>query len=208
MLRSRMELPVPDIQLAFRGIAQDARPWLPGAGPDWDDAFIFLPTLLHPESRGTVAIDSADPARPARIQPNFLSTPGDLKALCAGIRATREVVRQPPLEAFRGDELYPGAKVTSDHELIAYLRATASTLHHPAGTCRMGSDELAVVDPELRVRGIERLRVVDASVMPDLVSGNINACVLMIAERASHLIRGSRCMEPEPRRAGSESESK
>ncbi len=190
LLKTRAELAVPDIQLGVRGIARDARPWWPLLGPDWHDAFYFLVVLLHPESRGTIELASADARRPARIRANYLSAPGDAQTLAAGMRIAREVIGQSALDPYRGDEIVPGPKVVGDAGFHDYIRSVASTLHHAAGTCRMGRDDMAVVDPELKVRGIERLRVVDASVMPDLVSGNINACVLMIAERASDLIRG------------------
>ena len=139
-------------------------------GPDWDDAFFLLAVVLHPERRGTVELASADARQPVRM--------------------AREVIRQSALDPFRGDEFLPGPKVVGDADMHAYIRSVASTLRHACATCSMGRDDMAVVDPELKVRGIERLRVVDASVMPDLVSGNINACVLMIAERAADLIRG------------------
>ena len=105
------------------------------------------------------------------------------------MRIAREVLGQPSMQAFRAEEVAPGAARASDEEILAYIRATALTAHHPMGTCRMGADEMAVVDPELRVRGVEKLRVIDASVMPDLVCGNINACVLMIAERGAELVQ-------------------
>ena len=190
LLKTRAGLAVPDLQLGVRGIARDARPWWPLLGPDWNDAFFLMTVLLHPESRGTVELASADPRRPVRIRANYLSAPGDMQTLAAGMRMAREVIRQSALDPFRGDEFLPGPKVVGDADIHAYIRLVASTLHHACGTCRMGRDDMAVVDSELKVRGIERLRVVDASVMPDLVSGNINACVLMIAERASDLIRG------------------
>ena len=190
LVRTRAGLAVPDIQLGLRGIARDARPWWPVRGPDWDDAFFLLVVLLHPESRGAIELASADARQPARICANYLSAPADMQAITAGMRMAREVIRQSALDAFRGEEIVPGAKVVSDADIHAHIRSVASTLHHASGTCRMGHDDMAVVDPGLKVRGIERLRAVDASVMPDLVSGNINACVLMIAERASDLIRG------------------
>ena len=190
LLRTRAGLAVPDLQLGVRGIARDARPWWPLLGPDWNDAFFLMTVLLHPQSRGTVELASADARQPVRIRANYLSAPGDMQTLAAGMRMAREVIRQSALDPFRGAEFLPGPKVVGDADIHAYIRSVASTLHHACGTCRMGRDDMAVVDSELKVRGIERLRVVDASVMPDLVSGNINACVLMIAERASDLIRG------------------
>ena len=188
--RTRPDCKVPDIQLGFRSLGVNARPWWPGFGPGWRDDFSLLVALLHPESRGRVGLASADPRRPVRIFTNFLSAPADADTLLRGIRLAREIARQPPLDPFRGEEILPGAAAQSDAELLAYVRSAASTFHHASGTCRIGNDEMAVVDAQLRVRGCERLRVVDASVMPDLVSGNTNACALMIAERASDLIRG------------------
>ena len=190
LLRTRADAAVPDIQLGVRGIAREARPWWPLLGPDWHDAFYLLVVLLHPESRGSIELDSADARQPVRIRANYLSAPDDARTLAAGMRIAREVIGQSALDPFRGEETVPGPQVVAEADIHAYIGSVASTLHHAAGTCRMGGDDMAVVDPELKVRGIERLRVVDASVMPDLVSGNINACVLMIAERASDLIRG------------------
>ena len=190
LLRTRADAAVPDIQLGVRGIAREARPWWPLLGPDWHDAFYLLVVLLHPESRGSIELDSADARQPVRIRANYLSAPDDARTLAAGMRIAREVIGQSALDPFRGEEIVPGPQVVAEADIHAYIGSVASTLHHAAGTCRMGGDDMAVVDSELKVRGIERLRVVDASVMPDLVSGNINACVLMIAERASDLIRG------------------
>ena len=202
MVCSRPGVEVPDIQLCFRGVALDARPWWPLVGPRFQDAFIMLAVLLHPNSRGSVELASSDPRAPARIRVNLLSASGDADTLAEGVRMARRLIAQPALERFRGEELSPGATVQSEAELAGFLRATAATLHHACGTCRMGADDQAVVDCELKVRGCERLRIVDASVMPDLVSGNINACVLMIAERASDLIRGLAPLAAEdPRRS-------
>ena len=190
LLKTRAESAVPDLQLGFRGVARDAQPWWPLLGPGWRDAFFLLVVLLHPQSRGRLELASADPRQPLRIRANYLSVPEDAQTLLAGVRIARDVMRQKALESFRGDEIVPGHKVAGHAALLAYVRSAASTLHHAAGTCRMGVDAKSVVDAELKVRGTDGLRVVDASVMPDLVGGNINACVLMIAERASDLIRG------------------
>jgi 4-pyridoxate dehydrogenase len=190
VIRSRAGLDSPDLQFLFRGAAAHARPWLPGFARGWRDAFSLRAVLLHPKSRGTVSLASADARQRVRIRPGFLSEPGDLATLCEGVRIARNILLQKPLDAYREEEAAPGVHRSSDEDIAAFIRETAMTAHHPAGTCRMGDDELAVVDPQLKVRGIECLRVVDASVMPDLVSGNINACVLAIAERASDLIRG------------------
>ncbi len=190
VIRSRVGLDSPDIQFVFRGAAMEARPWLPGLGRGWRDSFCLRAILLHPESRGSVSLVSADARQKVRIRHRFLSEPGDMSTLREGVRIARAVFRQKPLDAFRAEEFSPGAHRTSDEDLAVFIRETGVPMHHPACTCRMGEDEFAVVDPQLKVRGIERLRVVDASVMPDVVSGNINACVLAIAERASDLIRG------------------
>ena len=128
-----------------------------------------------------------------RIYQNFLAVEDDLKTLRAGIRMAREVGRQSPLAPFVASEVTP---LNTDTEIDAYIRATGITVHHPAGTCRMGADDDSVVDPELRVRGVEALRVVDASVFPDLVGGNINAPVIMIAEKAADMIRGRPALPP------------
>ncbi len=153
--------------------------------------------MLHPDSRGAVRLRSADPADPPRIIGNFLSAPSDLPRLREGFRLAREVAAQAPLAPWRGVETSPGAAVNSDAEVDAWIRATAITAHHPCGTCAMGIGPDSVLDPQLRVRGLERLRVVDASAMPDLVSAHINACVLMMAEKAADMIRG-RSTPPPP----------
>ena len=124
------------------------------------------------------------------IRYNFFSAPNDLPAVVKGFKLARALVHQKALDPYRGSELNPGERVESDAEIEAWLRSTVITAHHPCGTCPMGSTPDPVLDPELRVRGVERLRVVDASAMPDLVSAHINACVLMMAEKASDLIRG------------------
>jgi 4-pyridoxate dehydrogenase len=181
---------VPDIEFMFRGVPPDARLWFPRVKEPYADGFGIRPALLHPESRGEVLLRSADPREPMRIIYNFLSAPNDLPALREGFRRAREVAYQKALNRFRGEERSPGVQVTTDDQIDEFIRKTAVTAHHPAGTCAMGAGSSAVLDTEMRVRGAERLRVVDASAMPDLVSAHINACVLMMAEKASDLIRG------------------
>ena len=198
VVRTRDGLGSPDIQYLYRGGALDAQPWLPIIGPDWRDSFSLRVVLLHPESRGTLSLASADPRQKIRIQGGFLSAPSDLATLIRGVRVGREVLRQKALDPFRGEETAPGPNRTSEEDIAAFIRQTATTVHHPSCSCKMGVDDSAVVDPELRVHGVDHLRVVDASVMPDLVSGNINACVYVIAERASDLIRGRPPLPPEP----------
>jgi 4-pyridoxate dehydrogenase len=188
-VKTRPELAVPDIEFMFRGAPAETHLWFPVLRPAYVDGYGIRPTLLHPDSRGEILLRSADPRDPPRIVYNFFSAPNDLPRLREGFKRARDVAYQKPMQPFRGIETSPGEKVKSDDEIDAWIRATAITAHHPCGTCVMGIGPDAVTDLELRVRGVERLRVVDASVMPDLVSAHINACVLMIAEKASDLIR-------------------
>jgi 4-pyridoxate dehydrogenase len=178
----------PDIQLMFRAAPFATRPWFPGLRSPVPNGFGCGIVLLHPESRGRALLASADPAAPVRIVANFLAAAEDRRRLHDGIKLAREIIAQPGLASYRGEEVLPGASVQSDEAIEAFMRRTSTTYHHACGTCRMGTGPDAVVDPLLRVHGLEALRVVDASVMPDLTSGNINAAVLMIAERAADLI--------------------
>ena len=190
-LKTAPGIELPDVQLIFRAAPPGARPWFPGWRAAWRDGFGCRPVLLRPESRGAIRLRSADPFAPVRILQNFLATDNDLRTLRAGFRLTREIAAAAPLDRFRGREVSPGPDVRSDAEIDAHARAVGITAHHPCGTCRMGADgDGAVVDGELRVHGIAGLRVVDASVMPDLVGGNINAAVIMIAEKAADIILG------------------
>ncbi|CCE03423.1 choline dehydrogenase, a flavoprotein; alcohol dehydrogenase (fragment) [Bradyrhizobium sp. STM 3809] len=143
---------------------------------------------LRPESRGSLRIRNADPATPPEIRINYLASETDRRANIDGLRILRKILAAPALKPYVSDEAYPGSKIVSDDDILAYCRQTGSTIYHPTSTCRMGTDALAVVDQRLRVRGIDGLRVVDASIMPDLVSGNTNAPVIMIAEKASDMI--------------------
>ncbi|MDB5508684.1 MAG: glucose-methanol-choline oxidoreductase [Hyphomicrobiales bacterium] len=195
-VKTRDGLDVPDIEFMFRGLPTSARLWFPMLRPAYLDGYGIRPTLLHPKSRGEVLLRSDDPSQPMRIRYNFFSNPDDLPALREGFKRGRDVGYQQPLAKFRGEELSPGPKVKTDDEIDAFIRRTAITAHHPAGTCKMGEDESSVVDTHLRVHGIENLRVVDASAMPDMVGAHINACVIMMAEKASDLIRGRRLAEP------------
>ncbi len=191
-VKSRPDVELPDIQFLFRAVPGGAGPWLPPFKPEFADGFALRAVMLRPESRGHIALASADPAAPVRIHQNFLATEADRRTIRDGLKLVRRLCNTPPLSDFAAGELAPGDSVQSDSHLDAYIRATAATAHHPLGTCKMGraSDPMAVVDPELRLYGVAGLRVVDASVMPDLVGGNINAPVIMIAEKAADLIRG------------------
>lgn len=191
-LKSRSEAPLPDIQFLFTAAPLGAWPYFAPFKQPFTDGFACRIVMLHPESRGRVTLRSAKPTEAPRIHQNFLSTDADWRALRAGVQMARQVAAQPQMQRFIDREIAPGSDKSSDAEIDAHIRATSITVHHPLGTCRMGpeSDPLAVVDPQLRVKGVEALRVVDASVMPDLPSGNINAAVVMIAEKAADLIRG------------------
>ncbi|GAC1631794.1 MAG: FAD-dependent oxidoreductase [Nevskia sp.] len=151
-------------------------------------AYTVMTCFLRPESRGTVRLASADPLMPPRIDANYLATERDLQALVSGLRKAREVLAQPAFDAHRAEEMEPGVGVQTDAQIRDYIRARSETVYHPVGTCRMGRDAMAVVDPRLSVHGLSGLRVVDASVMPTLIGGNTNAPTTMIAERAADLI--------------------
>lgn len=154
------------------------------------EAFTFLPSLIYPRSRGSVRLRSSDPRDPPSIDPAYFNDDTDLQQLVDGVKLCREMAHAPALKAAAGRELRPGPGVRSDAELRADIRQRVTTLYHPVGTCKMGPDRDpdAVVDAELRVRGVEGLRVVDASIMPEIVGGNTNAPVIMIAEKAAELI--------------------
>jgi choline dehydrogenase-like flavoprotein len=188
-VKTRPELEIPDMQFLFRALPVHGRPYWPLVG-GWEDGFGIRPAVLRPESRGSLKLASADPRAPIRIIQNFLEADNDMRTLRAGFKMLRDVAERSALKRIIDKELAPGPGVKSDAEIDAHLRKTSATVHHPLGTCKMGIDDLSVVDPELKVRGVERLRVVDASVMPDLVGGNINAPVIMIAEKGSDMIRG------------------
>ena len=191
-LKSRPDVALPDVQLILTTAPLGVGPYLPPFTAPFKDGFVSRIVMLRPESRGRVTLASSDPEAAPVIRQNFLSTDADRRTLRAAVRLAQEVGRQAPLKSFIASEIAPGAARGSDAEIDAFIRASAITVHHPLGTCRMGNDESAVVDPELRLRGAEGLRVADASVMPDLVGGNINAAVLMVAEKAADLIRGNK----------------
>jgi choline dehydrogenase-like flavoprotein len=138
---------------------------------------------LRPESRGAITLQSADPATPPALRPHYLATRYDRAMMLECVRLSREIFAQPAFEPYAGEELFPGPDARTDDDLMAFIRRKAESIYHPIGTCKMGVDEMAVVDPQLNVRGIEGLSVVDASVMPTLVSGNTNAPTIMIAEK-------------------------
>jgi choline dehydrogenase len=155
---------------------------LPGHG------YTLHACVLRPRSRGRISLRSSSITEPPRIFANYLSEPGDLAGLIEGVKIARDILAAPAFARYRGRELYPGAGATTDDDLAMAIRAKAETIYHPVGTCRMGSDSQAVVDPELKVNGIRGLRVIDASVMPRLIGGNTNAATIMIAERAADFL--------------------
>jgi choline dehydrogenase len=145
---------------------------------------------MRPTSTGFVKLKSADPRQYPRVLFNYMKTEQDRKEMRAGIRHTREIFAQEAFDPYRGAELTPGPKAVSDADIDAFIRAKAESAYHPSCSCRMGSDEMAVVDGVGRVHGVEGLRVVDASIMPDVVSGNLNAPTIMMAEKLADAIRG------------------
>ena len=184
-VKSREDLETPDVQFHFAHAS-----YQPGKRGRLEDkpGMTVNVCQLRPESRGSIHITSASPDDAPTIRPNFLSEEVDRRALIGGMRIARQLGETDALEKYVDHELYPGEATQSDEEILAFCRKTGATVFHPVGTCKMGSDSEAVVDSNLRVHGIERLRVVDASIMPTLVSGNTNAPTIMIAERASAMI--------------------
>ena len=198
-LKTRPEEAVPDIQLLFfMGATTTAKPYLPPFTRPFENSFSCRIMPLRPIGRGRLTLASADPAQPVRIHQNFFSSQEEWEVMRRGLRLIRELAQQAPLKNFIAGEVSPGSARTSDEDLDAHVRATMGTVHHPIGTCRMGAaaDDRAVVDGELRVIGVEGLRVVDASVMPDLIGGATNAPVIMIAEKAADMIRGRPPLPP------------
>ncbi|MBK19271.1 MAG: dehydrogenase [Rhodospirillaceae bacterium] len=198
-VKSREEEPVPDLQLLFwMGATTTAAPWLPPFKKAFADSFSVRAMPMRPESRGHLSLTSSDPNEAPKIHQAFLETEEEWRVMRAGLRKIRELVGQEPLSAFGGEELIPGADNTSDEAIDAHVRKTMITVHHPIGTCKMGGedDPMAVVDAELRVRGVENLRVIDTSVMPDLIGGATNAPIIMMAEKAADMILGKPPLPP------------
>lgn len=180
----------PDLQFLF-GPVLLSPPGYAGSGP----GFTNLVCLPHPHNIGSVSLRSSDPKDTPMIRLNYLQSKSDVQKLIAGIKLIRQLFQASAFNEFRGEEIAPGADIQSDEALEAYIRDTCSTLWHPVGTCKMGTDPMAVVDPELRVHGVEGLRVVDASIMPTIATGNTNAPTIMIGEKAADLIKASRARQ-------------
>lgn len=186
LIRSDPDTDMPDLQIMFVDVPLRAETL---HGPAIGEGYTLATSLMLPRSRGTIRLASAEPGMPPLIDPNYYADPRDLHTFVAGLRATRKIGRAAALDQWRGQEVLPGPDVSEDGSLRAYLRRNLRTYGHPGGTCRIGTDGLAVVDTELRVRGISGLRVADASVMPSAPSANTNATVYAIAERAANLIQ-------------------
>jgi choline dehydrogenase-like flavoprotein len=184
-VKSDLSLAKPDLQLVFNP-ARRSPSGVVGIG----HGFGLFSVVLRPKSRGSVMLSGAAADAPPIIDPRFFSDPADMDVLLRGLKLTRRMIETPAFAPHRGKEIAPGAEVQSDEGLRDFIRKACGTVYHPVGTCRMGSDPEAVVDPQLRVRGIDGLRVVDASIMPTIIGGNTNAPVIMIAEKAADMILG------------------
>lgn len=191
--RSAPDEPIPDLQFHFTPLR------LSRHGHDLKfmvgDGYSLHVCNLRPKSRGEIRLLSSDPLAKPEIFANYLSHPDDMKTMIRGVRLARKIMAAPAFDRFRGDEIIPPSRCDTDDEIEQFIRQRAETIYHPVGTCKMGSDPMAVVDAELRVHGLTGLRVVDASIMPLLVGGNTNAPTVMIAEKASDLIKQARRMQ-------------
>ena len=182
--RTRQELETPDVQFHFIRFSADG----PGDRLHDFSGFTVSVCQLRPESRGAIRIRSAEPCELPSIQPNYLATQGDCDTMLAGMRLARKIIEIPAMRSYVRREVLPGPDVNTDEEMLEYIREHGSTIFHPTSTCRMGQDDVAVVDERLRVRGLESLRVADASIMPTVVSGNTNATCVMIGEKAAEML--------------------
>ena len=186
-LKTDPTLDVPDVQLHSLPLLFD------DSGRDLKlmrrDGYSCHMCCLRPKSRGTISLANANPATPPIIDHNFFSHPDDLKTMIAGIRLTRKILAAPAFDEYRIDEIHPGGDKQSDEEIGLAIKEKLGIVYHPVGTCKMGNDEMAVVDSQLRVHGIKNLRVIDASIMPTLTGANTNATTIMIGEKGADIIR-------------------
>ena len=194
-IRTRDSEEIPNIQFEFLPLLGE----LQHGAVKLEHGFQYYISLMRPKSSGRVWIDSADPTVAPRFVFNYLQDPDDCQQLIEGVRATRRIVAQPAWDDLRGDEVTPGSAVKTDLEILAWLRDNASTNYHPCCSARMGHDDLAVTDEHGMVHTLDNLRVVDASIMPEIVSGNLNAPVIMMAEKIADQIRGRAPLPPEAR---------
>jgi choline dehydrogenase-like flavoprotein len=185
-IKTRSDLESPDGEFIFRATRPDARPWFPGIRPPLPDTYAIRPTLLQPKSRGTVRLRSTDPADHPRIFFDFFREPQDMEQLLEITQRALDLAARKEIDEFRGAPHAPPKEAKTKQDMEDWIRKTALTVHHPSSTCPIGT----VVDPELRVHGVESLRVVDASAMPNIVTAHINACVYMMAEKAADMIQG------------------
>jgi choline dehydrogenase len=186
-VRTQANLPMPDIQYHFVPAYYLNHGFTMPEG----DGYTIAPCVLHPQSRGFIALRSPNPAEAPIIQPNYFADEADMQVLLEGIKFARKMGETQAFMPYRDVETHPGSQIQSDAEIAEYICDYVETLYHPVGTCKMGNDSMAVVDADLRVRGVEGLRVIDASIMPTLVGGNTNAPTIMIAEKAADLIKGT-----------------
>jgi choline dehydrogenase-like flavoprotein len=191
-VRTTDGLTQPDLQLVFQTARRNTNTFPLPLG----HGFALSSVALYPKSRGRITLASADPHALPLIDPNLLGEPSDIGPLLRGLQLSRRLVATPPFARYQAKEVQPGPSVQTDDGLMDYIRRAAATVHHPVSSCRMGPDENAVVDAQLRVHGIEALRVVDASVFPKIIGGNTNAAVVMVAEKAADLMLGIPALQP------------
>ncbi|NEQ78599.1 MAG: choline dehydrogenase, partial [Okeania sp. SIO2C9] len=183
-VKTRPDLATPDLQFLFAPL------YFQNHGFNRREGFYFSlgATLLHPQSRGYISLRSPQPLVQPVIEPNYLASEADCECLLTGVEMSRQLIQASAFNQFRGKEIFPGSGVEKKEDIVDYIRDTVETLYHPVGTCKMGNDSMAVVNSRLQVHGVQGLRVVDASIMPTIVSGNTNAATIMIAEKAADLI--------------------
>ena len=192
LVRSNHDVQTPNIQFHFGPVAVDYL----GDAIKLKQGFQLHVSQLRQQARGRLALSGPDAGAAPRIEFEFLSTEHDRRELVEGVKMARHIISQPAFAPFRGEALVPPASVQSDADILDFVRTTAETEFHPSCTCRMGHDAMAVTGPDLKVHGMDNLRVVDASVMPDVISANLNATVIMIAEKAADIICGRPALPP------------